>query len=353
MDYLEYHLLSCYADTEENENDLKHKFSYFKSQVKQRWAKPHKMKDIFLKNNYLWLQGTFEIPMLKSRQGRPSKSFKESSERTKRRKRIAEKRGASKILKDITNSPTRANKYKKAYSKPNEEIAPLTPLQALSMFVEADLTRRQYEIIRTTNKKFYLCYDLLLKAKQECYPPKETIRVTATCAESDLQSLIDHTITRLSNFLEEVLMTLNENERNSLKIIIKWGCDGSQQAEFKQKFDDDAESDANVFSSSLVPLQIVCGEENNQVVWQNPTPSSPRYCRPIRFRFVKETADVTKEEIRYVEETGKSLIVTEVNLNGLKFRFRHILKMTMVDGKVCNAATGTKSTSRSNIERFQ
>lgn len=95
------------------------------------------------------------------------------------------------------------------------------------MFVEADLTRRQYEIIRATNKRFYPHYELLLKAKEECYPPKESLRVTSTCAEGNLQSLLDHTVTRLSLFLEEVLLTLDAAERNSLLLICKWGCDGS------------------------------------------------------------------------------------------------------------------------------
>ncbi|XP_050534417.1 uncharacterized protein LOC126901738 [Daktulosphaira vitifoliae] len=216
------------------------------------------------------------------------------------------------------------------------------------MFVEADLTRRQYEIIRNTNKAFYPPYYLLLKAKQECFPPKECLRVTSTCAESSLQSLIDNTIKRLSIFLEEVLLTLNEEERNSLNIICKWGCDGSRQAKYKQKFDDDMESDANLFLSSFVPLQVVCGN-NNKVKWQNPTPPFPRFCRPIRFRFLKESTDVTMEEINYVEDSVKGLKATEINMNEIKFTFKHSFNMTMVDGKIYNAATGTKSASRCYI----
>ncbi|CAG5010694.1 unnamed protein product [Parnassius apollo] len=109
-----------------------------------------------------------------NRPGRPRKLFGDSSERTKRRKteeirsiveedvivhaaqielRKSGKRNASYILKEITStSPTRATKYKKAFSETRkDETCPLTPLQALAMFVEADLTSRQYEIIRYTN----------------------------------------------------------------------------------------------------------------------------------------------------------------------------------------------------------
>lgn len=254
------------------------------------------------------------------------------------------KRNASKILRDITNSST-ARKYNKA----EHAVCCLTPLQALSMFVEADLTRRQYEIIRNTNKSLYPCYDVLLKAKKECYPPKDCIRITSTCAESSLQSLIDNTITRLSIALEEILCSLNDNERNSLKVICKWGCDGSQQAKYKQRFEDATDTDSNMFMSSFVPLRITCGKEGKKNIWQNPTPSSPRYCRPIRFRFVKESVDVTKQEISYVEDAIKKLTPTEVILHEKKFIFEQLFKMTMVDGKVCNAATDTKSTSKCYI----
>lgn len=371
LEKLENNLLECYGHTEESKKNLKRKFSNFKAQIKQRWITAKRREDLFLTQNQAWLEGTFEIPCETiHRQGRPNKLFAESSERTKRRKteeiratvdddiivhaaqvclQTGGKRDASKVLKEITNSPTRATKYKKCCNKESESIAPLSPFEALQMFVEADLTRRQYEIIRATNPRHYPCYDLLLKAKQECYPPESALRVSATCAEMELQSLLDHTITRLSIYLEDVLITLSESERQSLRIICKWGCDGSQQARFKQTFSDDADSDANIFLSSFVPLQIVCGEENSKVLWQNPTPSSSRFCRPIRFRFVKESTDVTKEEIRNIRNSAKSLNPTKVNLNGQEYVFGHILKMTMVDGKVCNAATNTKSTIKCYI----
>lgn len=220
------------------------------------------MEEVFRKKNDSWLQGTFELPVVTEtrRGGRPCKLFEESSERFKRRKteevrsnvdvevivhaaqtelRKSGKRDASDVLKNMLSSPTKATKYKKAlYESKNMEadIDSLTPFQALSMFVDADLTRRQYEIIRNTNKKFFPCYTLLQKAKQECYPAPEECKVTSTSAENNLQALIAYcTVTRLSTYLEEVLLTLKEQERMSLKLICKWGCDGSQQSRYKQK----------------------------------------------------------------------------------------------------------------------
>lgn len=79
-------------------------------------------------------------------------------------------------------------------------------------------------------------------------------------------------------------------------------------------------------------------------------PSSPRFCRPIRVRFVRETNDVTTEEIVYIENQANCLANTEMRLSsGDLAKIAHTLIPTMVDGKVCNAATGTASTMRCYI----
>ncbi|KAK4883557.1 hypothetical protein RN001_006876 [Aquatica leii] len=105
---------------------------------------------------------------------------------------------------------------------------------------------------------------------------------------------------RAKNIEKHSLKHLDDEEIETITLMYKWGCDGSQQTTFKQKFINNSDSDANLFQSSFVPLQLSCGHEK-QLIWQNPLPSSPRYCRPIRIRFVKETADITKEEISYIE----------------------------------------------------
>lgn len=197
LKYLERYVLSQDEYCEEQKKEVKHKLSYLKSQFKKKWIEAHKKSQLFLQKNVNWLQGTFEIPKSKRRSsGRPTKSFLESSERSKRRK-TQEVRGAvekellihaaqtclhssgeriaSNILKDISNSPQIAQTYQKAYkiTKQCEKQSQLDPTTALSMFVEADLSRRQYEIIRNSNKKFYPSYKLLQQAKQTCYPAKE------------------------------------------------------------------------------------------------------------------------------------------------------------------------------------
>lgn len=106
-------------------------------------------------------------------------------------------------------------------------------------------------------------------------------------------------------------------------------------------------TDANIFQSCLVPLQLVCG--TRKIVWQNPTPSSPRYCRPIRIRFLKESADVTNDEINYITSKIDALESTQFTQEGLTASVKHTMTLTMVDAKVCNAATETSSTMRCYI----
>lgn len=89
------------------------------------------------------------------------------------------------------------------------------------MYVEADLFRRQYEIIRQSNKKLYPCYTILQKAKMDCYPNKKSYRVTATCAEINLQDLLNLTTTRLLLYLQKIVQTISEEDNNILMLICK------------------------------------------------------------------------------------------------------------------------------------
>ena len=167
-------------------------------------------------------------------------------------------------------------------------------------------------------------------------------------AEINLQSILNLTSSRLLSQLNEVIKSLDEMEQKSLVLFCKWGCDGSHQAQYKQTFENDMDSDANIFQSSFVPLRIIC-ESNAKVVWQNPTPSSPRYCRPIRIRYVKESSKVINDEIKYIQSAIDSLKTTKVNLFDRQLSVKYIMMLTMVDGKVCNAATQTTSTMKCYI----
>ncbi|GLV46264.1 hypothetical protein CBL_12341 [Carabus blaptoides fortunei] len=251
--------------------------------------------------------------------------------------RAAGNKDTAKVITEIIKSPTRATKFRKAVASGSQcpTAKKHSPEEALAIFVEANMTMSQYEVIQQANKDVYPCYKHIQKAKRDCYPIKS---VGETYAEVKLQDLVDHTTKRLCKYLEEVINTLGENignGTNDLVLIFKWGCDGSQQTQYKQKFQNEADSDAHILISSLVPVRLI---NEKKVIWQNPVPSSPRFCRPIRMRFIKENKDITNDEIKYIENQAGNIQPTKVLEN---INIKHILLPTMVDGKVCNAATNT------------
>lgn len=366
MKYLVSRLLSITNCPTERKHELQTTINSFKAVYKRKWLLANSTENRFLLKNQEWLNEKIRLPVGlpgSSKRGRPKKDFCELSDRSKRRQtkdlrvnvsvdkltyatqmshRATGNKNTAHVIKEITKSPTRATKYRKAATIGLQNMTTTkkhSPEEALTIFVEANLTMNQYEILQKANKDVYPCYTYLQKAKQACYPVKY---VGERFGEVKLQDLVNHTAERLCKYLEPVLETLNTQNKLFL-LIYKWGCDGSNQAQYKQKFEDEKDCDHNLFMSSLVPLRLMQG---NKIIWQNPVPSSPRFCRPIRMRFVKETKDVTMEEIEYVENQAQNLQATIINEN---IYISHELLPTMVDGKVCNAATETTSTMRCYI----
>ena len=58
--------------------------------------------------------------------------------------------------------------------------------------------------------------------------------------------------------------------------------------------------DYHMFVTSLVPLRLVTTA--GTVVWNNNTPNSPRYCRPLALAFQKETPELIRDECRPVAQ---------------------------------------------------
>ncbi|KMQ89641.1 out at first protein [Lasius niger] len=147
------------------------------------------------------------------------------------------------------------------------------------MIVEAKLSKHQYNVIKSvtqecTPTKLFPHYEKILKAKKRCYP--EGITITETSAEINLQCLLDHTVQRILLLQHEVLDIVTPVQLSELQLISKWGCDGSSgQSEYKQKFSDETISDASIFITSFVPLQLIVGkpdDKNKIVLWKNPRP---------------------------------------------------------------------------------
>ncbi|CAH0563057.1 unnamed protein product [Brassicogethes aeneus] len=338
--------------------------------LKKRWDRCHRTISIFMESEEEWLMNKFEFPdkIKKSHNiGRPHKSFGESSDRSQREKtkivanslcspqirRLAQstlqykgKRIAAKMVGEIFDTPEQAQTIKKALFKlETKKPIAMTSDEALAHMLDNDLTKQQYLNVRLTTKQrnadIFPPYDQVLEAKKRCYP--ESIEITETSCRVPLQSLLTHTINRILDIYSIGKIVGSKN----YEMIYKWGCDGSSgHARYKQRYmSPDAESDANLFLISLVPLQLrhKNGDGSTVIIWQNSRPSSTRFCRPLKFAFAKETKELTREEVNSIDEEIDNLKPTIVIRNNSTLTINHCLIFSMIDGKVCNSVTNTSS----------
>lgn len=85
----------------------------------------------------------------------------------------------------------------------------------------------------------------------------------------------------------------------------------------------------SIIVSSLVPLKLV-DETIGKVYWENPKPSTARFCIPIKIEYTKETTERIKE---YDEDFKKQIEeLQNINVAGCQVKLKMCL--TMIDGKV-------------------
>lgn len=353
----------------------------FCQKIENKWKKANRHKHIFLSKNSDWLRGDFRLSLLaskalenvnvsKAKRGRPELRFEECGPRAQKNKvrnlvhctsekqlltatemklRKEGKRELAIGVREIASSSTEGTSLKKARKAQNQKSDTLTPDQALAMMIDAQLSTYQYNIIRNQikpfNKNLYPPYYKVKLAKQLCYP--SDIIISEVSAEIKLQSLINHTILRLYEAQKDVFEAFPFSPENKNPVlVVKWGCDGADQHKYRQKFIEEGASDGSMFSLSMVPLQLYFDNRTSKsVLWKNPAPSSTRYCRPIKFFFGKETAEVTRSEVRKIEEQIEKLLPTEVNVNNLVINITTKMVLSMIDGKVCNSLSSNTSTS--------
>lgn len=221
----------------------------------------------------------------------------------------------------------------------------LTPEEALGLIEDAKLSKFQYERIRiqakASNADIFPAYKQLAPARKQCYP--DNVHVTEKGVSIDLQSLIDHTVRRFFLDSSVRLPEIVESNVYPLTFLVKWGCDGSSdQSCYKQKFNDPTISDESIFTISMVPLEIR-DPSTEAVYWSNPHPASTRYCRPLKLEFAKETMEKIVTEVRAIEEQINCLKPTSIEVERTLYEITVVMKLTMIDGKVCQALTGTPS----------
>lgn len=126
-----------------------------------------------------------------------------------------------------------------------------------------------------------------------------------------------------------------------MKLTLKYGCDGASGfSAHNQALPQDMTFDENIFSVSIVPLTL---ESESSVVWNNPHPASVKFCIPLTFCFKKESPELTIFEINRIKEEINNLLPTILQIDTLQCKVSHIMTLTMVDGKVCQALTESAS----------
>ena len=225
---------------------------------------------------------------------------------------------------------------------------------ALAMFMDLKLTKCQYENLRQYNElligaKYYPSYKVIGEKKKQCYP--ENIIVDDIGASVSLQDLLNHTSRRILQILKDDLKHKQESE---FELSVKWGMDGSTgQQVFNHKWETDQENNViderSIFMITIVPLKLIT-QNSNEVIWKNDKPNSIRYCRPVQFKFVKETREYVQQEYDNISAQIQNLKSTEFEFsNTEKYRVKYNFMCTMVDGKVINILTGQRSPRCCNI----
>ena len=401
--FSEYHGIQQLDIPEEIQEKIKSTMYSFLYRLKGKWIACSRNKSQFERKNGEWLQAEMSFPLevdhwlskvkgvsrsdegaSGSGAGRPSKDWTLLSKRSKQRRAqtllqesehrellFAASQGAygrnpdlRYVLQFTIQSPSKPAKLRKLISSPPPAPEKFTPDEALALLIETGLTKSAYQTLRTAAKEkkadVYPPYNAVREAKQKCYP--QNIDVSGDSAKVSLQSLLDHTALRIleqrQDNVHELIEKVPKDERPLfLDLICKWGFDGSSgQSEYKQRFTTTEQSDdSSLFCTTLVPLQL---KYKDQVIWENPVPSSTRFCRPIHLQYKKETPELSQEEHQNKETEIQQLqpiaVDLDIQVEGELARketvnVKYNLHFTMVDQKVINAITKTSSTMRCYI----
>lgn len=356
------------SQSHQSEVKLRYSLQIFCDNLSSRWRKSNRTLGNFTRRNVLWLQTVFKFSdeshsicsdgSASTSFASHTKQFYEVTDRYKYRctqelrqsnstevilyaaKQKLNSEGSSdfaKVLDYLMKNPNDIAQIK-AFCENKIETPLFSKDKCLTLYLGLNLSKQQYIELRKaciesgTNQ--WQSYYEIQKTKLECYPSKEKVTITETSACIELQALLDLTVNRLLKICEG-----NIGSHKNMTLLCKWGFDGaSSQSTYKQKFQDENVSDNSVFMTSFVPIKLTSGAD---VVWINQNPSSTRYCRPIRYEFIHENAEITKKEYERMKEEIRNLTPTlykDVIVN-------HKMLFTMIDGKVCTVLSNVASCS--------
>lgn len=320
--------------------------TYFDLTAKRFWKECHRNRGLVVKRHATWLNSDATLPedllelpdvlQISKHRGRPQLPFAEASAKTKRRR-----------VEDLLKSrPTEELSYAAEVSgrlssmKISENPTSLSPLRALALYFDLGLSERKYKLLRNVVNSVHPNTFPSLYAIREfkkIYIPTNK-QITDTTAYVDLQELLNLTA-------ESIVKIANIEESTSATLVCKWGFDGSSgHSLYKQRFFDPGKTDEYMFLIAFCPLKLI--DNKGVECWKNPHPSSTIYCRPIKFMFIKENAQLIKDEETLMNKLINSLSQHLILKNTCKLEVSYRMLFTMIDGSVCNILSETNSTSK-------
>ena len=353
------HILKFYylEDSPETiKNYIKNTSKLFCTKCNNNWRTCGRRLDLIEKRHRTWLNNKISLAnpvkdfLIKTqderstttRQGRPKKNFEDINRASKKRRVI-----------DLVNSRDAEELQfaaewasRKSLEKSQKSSKSLTILDALALYVDLDLSYRKYNKLRTVINSVHPdtlpSYYEMTKVRNELLPTK--IESTETTSEVDLQQLLDKTARSVVKYAETQEVSFSPS--SSLKLYCKWGFDGSSgHSTYKQKFTNANNTDEYLFLTALVPVCLVETDNPENVKWQNKTPSSTYFCRPVKLSFTKETSVLIKEEEQKMANLINNLESTVISLQNDEGAVTVCFEMcfTMVDGSVCSTLSGVSS----------
>lgn len=333
------------------EQEINRISQFFCLTAKKKWEQCSRTRSSFLKKNGVWLKLNFSVPeniklfIMKNHnfpstasRGRPKKDFENSTTQTKKKR-------VKYLLENW--SPNELNFAAKISANKSEQSTShnkcLSVQQALALCLDLDLSESKYLILSSTLNSLYPgLFPSLYKLKQykKTIIPSNII-TTEISAEVNLQDLLNATT---KSIMQTIPQDSFKDVSNSFTLISKWGFDGSSgHSMYKQKFTDTESTDAYLMLTAFVPLRLIDNIDRKEV-WENSRPSSTMYCRPIRFKYIKECKDVVKSEEQIITSYIEELQPWEIYKNQEKIVVRYEMLFTMLDGSAINTLSGTNAT---------
>ncbi|CAH0562943.1 unnamed protein product [Brassicogethes aeneus] len=329
------------------EQNLKENSISFCRQINKWWQECFRSRKKLEKDHAVWLNGTMTINLNKrpttspqgpsSSMGRPQKLFEELSQKSKIRR--VEPLVKNHTSKELCFAAERSRRFSTTNSTTSNTI---TTIKAIALYYDLNLTVRKYEILRSVvnamHPDCFPSYRSLLTTKNKYLPAH--ISVTETSAEVDLQELLEKTTISILN-----ISNLSKCQTSDLKLICKWGFDGSSgHSLYKQKFASPSATDEYMFLTAMVPIQLI--DRSKNIISCNFKTSSTFYCRPIKFTFIKECAEIIRQEEKNVVQSINALKTYEISVGDANFKVSFEMLFTMFDGSVANILSQTNSSAK-------